>query len=203
MKCFAFHKYKKGTDMKKKISITLNSPLVLVFVMLCFIVTLIGIFTKGASTRLVFMTYRSSLLDPLTYLRFFTHVLGHADLQHFFGNACYLLILGPMLEEKHGAKILFFAIIITAFISSLINFIFFPNVALCGASGVVFAFIVLASFTGFRQGEIPLTFLLVLVIYIGQQVLQGLFTKDNISQMAHIVGGLVGAVIGYLVNRKK
>ena len=30
------------------------------------------------------------------------------------------------------------------------NYIFFWNVGLCGASGIVFAFIILASFTGFK-----------------------------------------------------
>ena len=73
---------------------------------------------------------------------------------------------------------------------------------LCGASGVVFAFIVLASFTGFREGEIPLSFILVTIIFIGQQVYEGIVLTDNISNMAHIVGGLVGAVIGYFLNKK-
>jgi GlpG protein len=66
---------------------------------------------------------------------------------------------------------------------------------------VVFAFILLTSFTNFKNGEIPLTFILVLVIYIGQQVYQGIFIQDNVSNMAHIVGGLVGSVIGFLLNR--
>ena len=73
---------------------------------------------------------------------------------------------------------------------------------MCGASGVVFAFIVLASFTGFRDGEIPLTFILIAVIYIGQQVYEGIAVSDNVSNMVHIVGGLVGAAIGYLLNKK-
>lgn len=188
--------------MKKRISITFNAPAVLTFVMICFVVTVVGILTHQASTTLLFTTYRASFLDPLTYLRFFTHVFGHAGWSHFLGNMSYLLLLGPMLEEKHGSKLLVITMVITAFVTGLINFIFFPGVALCGASGIVFAFIVLASFTGFKRGEIPLTFILVLVIYIGQQVVDGLFTKDNISQMAHIVGGLVGAVVGYVANRK-
>jgi len=188
--------------MKKRISITFNAPAVLTFVMICFVVTIIGILTQQKSTVLLFTTYRASLLDPLTYLRFFTHVFGHSGWSHFLGNACYLLLLGPMLEEKHGSKLLIIAMVITAFVTALINFIFFPGVGLCGASGIVFAFIVLASFTGFKRGEIPLTFILVVVIYIGQQVVDGLFTKDNVSQMAHIVGGLVGAVVGYLANLK-
>ena len=107
-----------------------------------------------------------------------------------------------MLEEKHGSKVIVEIILITGFITGIVNFIFFPGVALCGASGVVFAFILLASFTGFREGEIPLTFILVAIIYIGQQIVQGLTLNDNISNLGHIIGGLVGAVVGYALNKK-
>jgi GlpG protein len=148
------------------------------------------------------MTYHSSLKNPLTYIRFFTHVFGHSGWEHFIGNASYLLLLGPMLEEKYGSKELIEVIGITALATGLVNYIFFWNVALCGASGVVFAFIILASFTGFKSGEIPLTFLLIAAIFIGQQVYEGIAIQDNISNMAHIVGGIVGAVIGYALNKK-
>ena len=148
------------------------------------------------------MTYHSSPTNPLTYLRFFTHVFGHAGWSHFIGNASYLLLLGPMLEEKYGSKEMLEVIGVTALATGIVNYIFFWNVALCGASGVVFAFIVLASFTGFRAGEIPLSFILVAIIFIGQQVYEGIAVQDNISNMAHIVGGIVGAVVGYNLNRK-
>lgn len=141
----------------RKLKITFNAPVTLGFVFICFVVTLLGVLTGGGSTRLLFMTYHSSLTNPLTYLRFFTHVFGHAGWSHFIGNASYLLLLGPMLEEKYGSKEMLEVIGVTALATGIVNYIFFWNVALCGASGVVFAFIVLASFTGFRAGEIPLS----------------------------------------------
>ena len=187
---------------KRKLKIVVNAPVVIAFVALMFAATLIGILTRGAATRLLFETYRSSLKSPLTYVRMFTHVLGHSGWSHFTGNAAYLLLLGPMLEEKYGSSALVKVILITAFVTGLVNFLFFPSTALCGASGVVFAFIVLTSFTGFREGEIPLTFLLIFVIFIGQQILQGTFMRDSVSQLSHIIGGGVGAVIGYRWNKK-
>ena len=182
--------------------IKFNSPLVLGFVFLSLAAMILNIVTAGASNHLVFMTYRSSFGDPLTYVRLFGHVLGHAGWQHYIGNMSYILLLGPMLEEKYGAKRLLGVIALTAVITGLINFFFFPGVAICGASGVVFAFILMTSFTGFKKGEIPITFILVAIVYLGQQVYDGLFVKDNISNMAHIVGGIVGAVSGYLMRKK-
>ena len=183
--------------------IKLNSPLILGFVFLSLAAMILNITTGGASNRLLFMTYRSSLADPLTYVRFFGHALGHSGWQHYIGNMSYILLLGPMLEEKYGARRLLGVMALTALITGLVNYFFFPHVALCGASGVVFAFILMTSFTSFKKGEIPITFILVAIVYLGQQVYDGIFIKDNISNMAHIVGGIVGAVSGYLMNKKR
>ena len=182
--------------------IKLNSPLILGFVFLSLAAMILNITTGGASNRLLFMTYRSSLTDPLTYVRFFGHALGHSGWQHYIGNMSYILLLGPMLEEKYGARRLLGVMALTALITGLVNYFFFPHVALCGASGVVFAFILMTSFTSFKKGEIPITFILVAIVYLGQQVYDGIFIKDNISNMAHIVGGIVGAVSGYMMRKK-
>lgn len=188
--------------LKCKIRNSFNAPITLGFVIICFIATVLGVISDGRITQTLFMTYHSSLTSSMTYLRFITHIFGHSGWSHFVGNASYLLLLGPMLEEKYGSKVLLEVMCITAIVTGLVNYIFFWNVGLCGASGVVFAFIILASFTGFKEGEIPLTFILVAVIFIGQQVYEGIAVKDDISNMAHIVGGIVGAIVGYLLNKK-
>ncbi|MCD8117904.1 MAG: rhomboid family intramembrane serine protease [Lachnospiraceae bacterium] len=188
---------------KNKITITFNSPVVLTYVLLCFAATLLNYLTAGRSNTLLFSTYHSSLLNPLTYVRFFTHVIGHSGWEHVINNSMYLLLLGPALEEKHGSKMMITVIAVTALVTGLVNYIFFPNIALCGASGVVFAFILLISFTGMNGGEVPLTFILIAVIFLGQQIYQGVFVEDNISNMAHIVGGVTGSVFGFALNRGK
>lgn len=127
--------------------------------------------------------------------------LGHSGWDHFLGNMTYILLLGPMLEEKYSSKNILKVFLITALVTALINYIFFPGVGLCGASGIAFAFIVMTSFTGFRSGDIPLTFLLVAAVFIGQQVYEGITLQDNISHMAHIVGGIIGAIVGFKWNK--
>ena len=200
MKLFPF--LEGGNRLHKRLKITFNAPVTLGFVIMCFIATLLGVISNGRITQSVFMTYHTSLTSPMTYVRFVTHIFGHSGWSHLIGNASYLLLLGPMLEEKHGSKELIEVIGITAVITGIVNYIFFWNVGLCGASGVVFAFIILASFTGFKEGEIPLTFILVAAIFIGQQLYEGIAVQNDISNMAHIVGGIVGAVIGYWLNKK-
>ena len=187
----------------RKRRITFNSPVVLSFVLMSLGVMVLNYLTAGVSNRLLFMTYHSSLASPLTYVRFFTHVLGHQGWSHYIGNMMYLLLLGPMLEEKYGSRAIIEVILITGLVTGIVTWLIFPNIALCGASGVVFAFIMMTSFTSFKEGEIPVTVILVAVIYIGQQIYEGLFVQDNISNMAHILGGIVGAVAGYTLNKKQ
>ena len=189
-------------DSMKKFKITFNSPVVLGFIFISLAVLLLGFATLGVSNEVLFMTYHSSLTNPLTYIRFFSHVLGHSGWDHYIGNASFILLLGPMLEEKYGSKRIMQVILITAFVTGVVNYILFPNVALCGASGVVFAFILLTSFTSFRNGEIPLTFILVAVVFLGQQVYEGVVLTDDISNMSHVIGGIIGAVVGFKLNRK-
>ena len=186
----------------KKTKITFNAPLVLVFALLCAAATLV-IALDGKTGMTIFSTYAASLSDPLTWLRLVTHVFGHSGVAHLVGNMAYILLLGPGLEAKYGAKKLALVILVTAVVTGLAHNLLFPRTMLLGASGVVFAFILLTSFTEFREGEIPLTFILVALIYLGQQIWEGITIRDNISNLTHIIGGLVGGASGYLLNRQK
>ena len=176
--------------------------MVLTFVIVSFGVMVANYLTAGLSNKLLFMTYHSSLASPLTYVRMFTHVLGHSGWSHYIGNMMYMLLLGPMLEEKYGSRSIIEVILVTGLVTGLVTWFLFPNIALCGASGVVFAFIMMTSFTSFKEGEIPLTVILVAIIFIGQQVYEGILVQDDISNMAHILGGIVGAIAGYVLNKK-
>ena len=187
--------------MKKKLRLSFNAPAVLTFTALCVIVQVISMLTRGESNRVLFSVYRASMADPLTYVRLFTHVLGHAGWDHLLGNIMYILILGPMIEEKYGTTTTALIMAATALVIGVINMVFFPGIMLLGASGIVFAFILIASITIREDNTIPVTFILVAVLYLGQQIWQGLFSQDNVSQMAHIVGGAVGAVLGFLLGK--
>ncbi|MCF0112204.1 MAG: rhomboid family intramembrane serine protease, partial [Erysipelotrichaceae bacterium] len=154
------------------------------------------------TTYSFFTVYRSSLLDPLTYVRLFTYVLGHSGWEHLFGNMMYILLLGPMLEEKYGSKTLIVIMAVCAFSTAIINLIFFPRISLMGASGIVFCFIMLSSITG-RDNTIPLTLIITLIFYLGSEVYDGLVYADNISQLSHIIGGLVGTFCGFYFRQKR
>ncbi len=186
-----------------KLRVSVNAPAVLGFAGICLLAQVLNLITGGASNRVLFSVYRSSFLDPLAYLRCVCHVFGHVDFSHLMSNMLYVLILGPMLEEKYGTANMIIVMLATALVTGLLNLLLFPGVRLLGASGIVFAMILLSSITVTEDGAIPLTFILVAALYIGQQVYEGLFLRDNVSQLTHIAGGVVGSVLGFVMNRNK
>ena len=188
---------------KKGLRISFNAPATLGFVGVCAAALVLNLLTGGASNRVLFSVYRSSFSDPLAYLRCVLHVFGHADFSHLMGNVTYILILGPMLEEKYGTANMIFVMLASALVTGVMHLIFFPGARLLGASGVVFAMILLSSITTRQDDAIPLSFILVAVLYIGQQVYEGIFVKDSVSQLTHIAGGVVGSVLGFMMNRRQ
>ena len=191
------------TKQKTILRISFNSPVVLSFTLICLAAYLLNCLTNGKSNLLLFEVYRSPLTNPLTYVRMFTHVFGHTSWSHLINNTTLLLVIGPLLEEKYGSADLIIVTVTTAFVTGIVHFIFFPGTALLGASGVVFAYILLSSFACIKDGSIPLTFILVAILYIGGQIVDGVFIKDNVSNLTHIIGGIIGAFFGYLSNVRK
>ena len=190
--------------MKKfKIAVQYNAPMTLTFAIVSFAVLILGGLSGGELTSKLFCVYRASLTDPLTYLRFFTHVLGHADMSHYTGNIILMLVLGPALEERYGSLTMLWATVITAFIAGVIQFVFFPGQGLLGASGIVFMMIIMASLGGMKSGGIPLTLILVFLFYIGGEVYSGIALSDNVSQLTHIIGGICGAILGIAIRSKR
>ena len=161
-----------------------NSVVILTFFFISLIALILNYITKGKSNNVLFSSYRSSLLKPLTYVRLVTHIFGHADWNHFMNKFLYILLIGPMIEEKYGSLNLLIMILITATVIGLFNSIFTRNKIL-GASGITFMLIVLSSFVNFSTNKIPLTFIL--------------GAKDSVSHGSHFLGALCGFIFSYII----
>lgn len=177
-----------------------NAPVTLTFAILATIILILSSILGDGFTQYFVVGPQMYLSSPTTYFRIFSYVLGHANWQHWMGNATLLLLLGPIVEEKYGSKDMLFMIFVTAIVTGIIQTLFFPG-GLIGASGIVFMLILLSSITNFKSGTIPLTFILVTIIFIGQEIVN-ILSLDNISQFAHIMGGACGAAFGFLARPK-
>ncbi len=186
--------------MKYLQMITYDSPVVLSFAILSFFALILNGLTKGWANRVLFSVYRSSFLNPLTYVRIFTHVLGHSNLNHYIGNMMLFLLIGPSVESTYGSEALLIMILITAAITGLVHMLLFSNIALRGASGIVFMLITLSSMANFEQGKLPLTFILVVVLYLGKEIYEAIFNADDVSQLTHIIGAVLGVIYVLIID---
>lgn len=192
--------YSSKSKKQRGLRISYNSPVILSFALSCVAILILN-YTVMPGLILNFFTVgsRMSFVNPLDYFRLFSHVLGHGSWGHLVGNLSFILLLGPILEEKYGSRNIAVMILVTALVTGLLNIFFFSS-GLLGASGIVFMLIVLVSIVDIEEGYIPLTFVLVALIFVGREV-TGMLDNDNISQIAHIIGGVMGGIFGFSLNK--
>ena len=178
-----------------------NAPAVLSFAFLSAAILILSQTFVRSLTESWFMVPGRDGFSPTSFrcwVTLLSHAAGHANWSHLVSNFSFILLIGPILEETYGSLSLLIMICITAIVTGILNVLFFSS-GLLGASGVVFMMILLASFTNFNKGEIPLTFILVLILYLGRELFNsfGGEQNGNISQFAHIVGGFIGSLFGF------
>lgn len=181
-----------------KFAITFNAPLTLGFAFVC-----IGIYMAAFTA---FIPVEMLVLKPVfdfrswqSWLSLLSYATAHADTAHLLGNLSFILLLGPMLEQKYGDRSLAVMMLITTLLTALVNLFIFKQ-ALIGSSGLVFMMVMLTSFANMKRNTIPLTFLLVGFLFLGKEVLES-YKDDNIAQFAHITGGICGSVFGFYYSR--
>ena len=176
--------------------INYNSFITLTIFFISLVIVGINYITDGKANKYLFSTKRGSLLNPMTYIRFFTHILGHSDFKHFSNNYLKILILGPLIEEKYGSELFLLMILITAFITGIVNFIK-TDVSLRGASNISFMLTVLSAFVNLTSNQIPLTLILVIIFYVIDEI-KDLNKDDNIAHYGHLTGAVCGGVFGFI-----
>lgn len=175
-----------------------NAPVTLTFAIICTLVLAICSIFPGAIEFFAVSSGKSPTSISF-YFSLFSHVFGHADVQHLLANMSYLLLLGPTIEEKYGSSDLAMMMFVTAVLTGVFQLVFFSG-GLLGASGIVFMMILLSSITNFDSGKIPLTFILVAILYLGTEIVHSI-QDDNVSQFAHIMGGICGSVFGFWLEK--
>ena len=175
-----------------------NSKVIISYLIISLIAWLLNYLTRGKTNKILFSSYRSSIWNPFTYLRMFTHSIGHKDWDHLVGNFLYILLIGPMIEEKYGSIPLLAMFLGTSLIIALFNIITSNNKAILGASGNVYMLIVLSSFSNISEGKIPITLILICIFYVISEMKKSI-TEGNkkIYHDGHLLGAICGGVFGF------
>ena len=174
-----------------------NSPVIITYLVLSLIACFLNFISHGKSNKLLFTSYRSSIFNPLTYIRLFTHSIGHIDLSHLIHNFLFILLIGPMIEEKYGSINLLVMLLITSLVIGLFNTIF-SNYSITGASGNVYMLITLSSFSNISEGKIPITLILILIFYILSEFRDRLIEGNKTTyHTGHLLGAVCGIAFGF------
>lgn len=199
---------KKTPDSAPKIRVTYNAPVTLSFALACTVIMLLDMYVLHRTlVNALFIipgnknsTHPFCWKAPLDYFRLFSHIFGHTDWNHLISNMSIILLLGPILEKRYGSARLILMMAVTALITGIINACFI-SVPEAGASDIVFMMILLASYTAIARNEIPLSFILVFVLYMGGQLFHAKSLQaDGISATAHIAGGICGSLFAFIVR---
>lgn len=186
-----------------KIQFDYNSKVIITYLLISLVAWLLNTITRGKTNKLLFESYRSSPLNPLTYLRLFTHSIGHRDWDHLVGNFLYILLVGPMIEEKYGSINLIIMLLITSLVIAVFN-ILFDDYSILGASGNVYMLIVLSSFSNIQEGKIPLTVILIFIFYIIGEMKDSLLDKKSHTYHdGHLIGAVCGLIFGLFFLKYK
>lgn len=182
--------------------LTVNAPVLLLFCLICIMIHFVSYFYYLGNILGIHDTWNT--FRPLQYTSLVTHIFAHSDFGHLRGNLTHLLLVGPSVEHTFGSKNLL-TIIFAVAISSAFAHIMLGgyNTHQLGASGVVFACILLNSLSSAKHGKIPVSFLLTSLLYLGEEFVKFVFPKGHVSHHAHLVGGLVGAAAGFVILKRR
>jgi membrane associated rhomboid family serine protease len=183
--------------------ITINAPVVLLFVAICVVLHIMTGWFPGMFRILgVLDTWDGSRL--LQYTSLFTHIFAHSDYNHLKGNMTHLLLTGPGVEYAFGSKNLAIIMLVVALVSAFAHIMFGSSYThQLGASGVVFACILLNSLVSASNGKIPLSFILTATLYLGDEFFKFFWGGGAVSHHAHLTGGLVGAAAGFVIQKQR
>ena len=175
-----------------------NSVVIISYFLVCLIILILNALSKGGVNKFLTMK-KGSIINPMTYIRLITSGLCHSNWTHFRNNFLFILLIGPMLEEKYGSLNLLIMITLTTLICSIVHTIFYKTSAI-GASDNVYMLVVLCSIVNTTQGKIPITLLLIIIFYVADEIIKQIFkNNDNISHDSHIIGAIMGFVFGYFI----
>ena len=175
--------------------ITFEAKITLIITALCLIVFVLFHYYPAQLGSVCVLNGKFNTESVSAYLSTIGYIFGHGGPEHLLGNLSFFLVLSPIIEKAYGGKKYVLMIVTAAIFTAIIHILFWEN-GLMGLSGIVFMLIILSTLIHAKSNELPFTFLLVLLLYFSKEVYLS-FSKDNVSHMAHLAGGISGIFWGY------
>lgn len=135
-----------------------------------------------------------------SYLRLFLYAFGSQNFVGLLSNLLFLLMLGPVMEERYGSLVIGIMMAVSVLFSGVLNTCFCET-SLQGCMPIIFMMIFLNSFMSFSKKKIPVSFLVIFVFYIAREVFGKTFS-EIVGLIICITGGLCGSLFAFLTSPK-
>lgn len=144
------------------------------------------------------------------YWQFLTYMFVHGSVSHFLFNMLSLYIFGTAVERRIGSREFTLYYLLCGTLCGVASYAMYylanTNVVLLGASGAIYALLILFSALYPRAviyvfGIIPVQAPLLIIIYFVIELAGGLFSYDGVAHMTHLFGLLFGLI--YMLVRMR
>lgn len=162
------------------------------------------------SLKYIFSLVPSYILYRHYYWQFLTYMFTHATVSHFIFNMLSLYIFGTAVERRVGSREFLLYYLLTGVLSGVASYAMFyvanTNTVLLGASGAIYALLMLFSVLYPKSviyvfGLIPVQAPLLIILYFIIELISGLSAHDGVAHMTHLSGLVFGLL--YIIIRMR
>lgn len=152
----------------------------------------------------------SSVYYGHSYWQFVTYMFTHGSISHLLFNMLSLYIFGTAVERRVGSKEFLLYYMLTGtlcgFASYGVYYLANTNVVLMGASGAIYALLMLFSVLYPRAviyvfGIIPVPAPVLIILYFVIELFSGMMSFDGVAHMTHLFGLVFGLL--YILIRMR
>ncbi|UKI55423.1 MAG: hypothetical protein L6V90_12630 [Treponema succinifaciens] len=147
--------------------------------------------------------------SALSYVKLVIYPFGGENSTSFFLNIGFILLLGPVLEERYGSIMLALMIFITSLVGGVLTACV-STFGIYGCGGIVFMMIILSVLSVFIKKQLPVSWIFIFALYLAFSLFSGKkisgfmpFMQNNVPVFIQLASGICGSLFGFFVCPKK
>ena len=192
-----------------------DSPVVLVFSVVSTVIFISDLILKLNLSEKIFECPGAKSVpafdfkSALSYVKLVIYPFGGENSTSFFLNIGFILLLGPVLEERYGSIMLALMIFITSLVGGVLTACV-STFGISGCGGIVFMMIILSVLSVFIKKQLPVSWIFIFALYLAFSLFSGKkisgfmpFMQNNVPVFIQLASGICGSLFGFFVCPKK
>lgn len=200
---------------KNSLKFIFDSPVVLVFSVVSAVIFISDLILKLNLSEKIFECPGAKSVpafdfkSALSYVKLVIYPFGGENSTSFFLNIGFILLLGPVLEERYGSIMLALMIFITSLVGGVLTACV-STFGIYGCGGIVFMMIILSVLSVFIKKQLPVSWIFIFALYLAFSLFSGKkisgfmpFMQNNVPVFIQLASGICGSLFGFFVCPKK